>query len=105
MTTSNAMHTRKDYIASNCTHEEYYGQFVNNRILHIVKGKFGVEALKAAFDSDKQLNSIPLVKWDALAKYSFTSDDANKMKECGDYMTLSGQVCILKAAARQLVSE
>jgi hypothetical protein len=25
------------------------------------------------------------------------------MKECGDYLTLAGHICILKEAARQLV--
>lgn len=51
--------------------------------------------------TDKHMNDIPLRKWDSLRIYP--RDGA--MKECGDYLTLAGKVCIAKAAARMIKEE
>ena len=58
------MITRKEYLDGLYTHEQYYGQFVNNRIKTIVLEEIGLERLKAS--TDPNLNDIPLLEWDDL---------------------------------------
>jgi hypothetical protein len=93
------MFTRKDYLAGNCTHEQYYNQFVNQTVKNYVVKAFGIEKIKNAYSQDKSLNSIPLQLWDNIG---IPVEMSNKLKEHGDSYTLAGQVCILKAAARQI---
>ena len=88
------------YLDGNATHQEYYAQFVTPDMLNLVERTFGKKALQDAFDKGAHLNAIPFAKWDALAPY--VSAD---MKPMGDYRTLAGCVCILKAAARQIINE
>jgi len=91
-------YTRKQYLSKECTHAEYYSQFVTASIIASVGRQIGVDRIKAS--SDQHLNDIPLKEWDRL--YLPASDLAAKMKEAGDYLTLSGHVCIAKEAARQI---
>jgi hypothetical protein len=100
--------SRQDRLDNKCSHSEYYNQFVDGTVKAAVKNKFGIDRLKKAFDSGNTSFNSPdfrLSEWDGLAQpYNFIGTNA-KMKELGDYLTLAGQVCILKEAARQLVSE
>lgn len=92
------MKTRQDYLKRECTHREYYAQFVTDSIKNIVASRFGVERLKNALLEDEHLNSIKLIEWDML----HISVD---MSDYGDRLTLAGKNCILKEAARQLCEE
>jgi hypothetical protein len=94
------MFTRQDYINGNCTHEQYYNQFVNESVKNTVISAFGIERIKKAFKEDESLNNIGLHLWDNLYLSYYSLSE--KMKECGDYLTMAGKVCILKAAARQI---
>jgi hypothetical protein len=90
--------TRAQRLANECTHEQYYNQFVNDVIINRVKQYIGKDNIIAALATDKGLNSIPLAKWDGVANNLYNV--SAKMKEAGDYLTLAGGVCIAKAAAR-----
>jgi hypothetical protein len=88
------MITRNDYISGKASHREYYAQFVTPS--HFA-------ALKSMRDrimksTDPHFNDIALKWWDSVSVACPTA----KMKECGDYPTLAGSVCILKEAARQM---
>ena len=96
------MHTRQDYLDNKCTHEDYYSQFVNDHIKNILLSQFGLSELKKAYSKDQYLNTIELYKWDNLAIFV---NCAKQLKECNDYSTLAGKVCILKESARQLIKE
>lgn len=99
--------TRKQYLNKECTHEQYYAQFVTNAIRSLVYNWFGIDQLKEAYKVDINFNSIPLAKWDSFL-HSIGKHPYNlgvSMKEVGDYLTLAGQVCIVKEAARQLVNQ
>jgi len=51
---------------------------------------------------DNHFNNIPLNTWDNMM--TIVPFDINtKLKECGDYPTKAGSVCILKEAAMQIV--
>ena len=86
-------------LANECTHREYYAQFVTPANKADVVRMFGMKALLDS--TDKHLNDLPLRKWDTLSTYNV----AAKMKEAGDYLTLSSVVCINKEAARQVIEE
>lgn len=91
------MKTRKEYMDNLCTHNEYYGQFVTESIKEILKHRIGED--KITNSEDEHFNDIPLKLWDDLPINSTTGD---KMRECDDFLTLGGKVCIYKAAARML---
>lgn len=91
-------YTRQQYLNKECTHAEYYNQFVNATIISRVKQYIGEDRIKEAIKTDENLNNIPLAKWDIVANNLY--DVSAKMKAAGDYLTLAGGVCIAKAAAR-----
>ncbi len=93
--------SRLDYLNKKATHEEYYAQFVTPYLLSVVKAAFPLEALREGLN--EHFNNIPLTRWDSLVPV-VPLEVAAKLKACGDSPTLAGSVCILKEAARQLVS-
>jgi hypothetical protein len=92
--------TRKDYLNNKCTHRQYYAQFVNKSVKSTVLNYYSIKRLKEAFEEDNHFNSLPLQKWDTMHSLFAIS-----MKEVGDYLTKSGNVCIHKEAAKQLIEE
>ena len=110
------MITRHQYLQNTKLHNEYYGQFVTDFIKQMVKRRFGIERLVAAYQEDKNLNNIPLVNWDGLGihlmhpslkneEHSSPYLDHELIKATGQGYSNAGAVCILKEAARQLISE
>ncbi len=93
--------TRQQYMNKECTHQEYYAQFVNNQVLKIVSRFKKKELIEG---KDQHFNNIPLQYWDKML-VPVPFEVFNKMKELGDYPTPSGVVCILKEAARQIVEK
>lgn len=97
------MYTRKQYLNKECTHSEYYQQFVTDYTKRLVSNSLGIERLKNAWNNgDEHFNSIPLGTWDNLTVF-FRCD--KQLREHGDYATLAGKVCILKETARILANE
>lgn len=94
------MKTRKQYLDGECTHEEYYGQFVTREIRQLVSRTFTVPRLVAS--PDPHFNDITLRRWDALAG-SLGKPTEAALRDRGDWLSLAGAVCILKEAARQVV--
>lgn len=99
------MFTRNQYMNGECTHSDYYGQFVTDPIKKLVKTKFGLAYLKNEYAKDQNFNTIALSSWDVL--YYWINSPATKelLLSRGDFMSLAGSVCIAKEAARQLVTE
>jgi len=93
------MFTRKQVLNQECTHSEYYGQFVTLAHKETVLNIIGLWPLKKTAGN---MSKIDLSTWDAIKAPAGT---ANKMKLAGDYLTLSGQVCIAKETARQVYQQ
>lgn len=91
--------TRKQYLNNECTHGQYYGQFVTESTIKTVLSYFSKDELTQCYVEDKHLNNIKLSVWDRMPLYAATY----KMKACGDYLTMSGHVSILKRAARIII--
>jgi hypothetical protein len=97
--------TRKQYMANECTHREYYGQFVTDKIKQAVLRVFSREKLVHAFKKDEDFNTLPLHQWDFIP-HDF-SEFAKAMKEANgnSSISLSDCVCTSKEAARQIIEE
>lgn len=95
--------TRTQYLNGECTHNQYYAQFITCSSAMVFAGSFGIGRLKKAVAQDEHFNSIPLKEWDKLAENIHTKELVSKMKEAGDYVSKGSLVCILKCAARQLI--
>lgn len=87
--------------AKSAMHRAYYSQFVTPaikaRVLMYIKR---AELLES---KDVHFNDIALSRWDAIVKSRLPVGEM--MKQCGDYLTLGGGVCIVKEAARQIVED
>ena len=96
--------TRKQYLDKECTHRQYYAQFVTDQAKGFVRLCITMDALLKSEDEDGCFNDIPLRKWDLYADPcpAYLGD---LLRAAGDYPTLSGMVCIAKEAARQLLEE
>lgn len=91
------MFTRKQYMNKECTHREYYGQFVTAGTIEYVRRGIGEKKIMESSDP-VFFNDIRLYKWDRLVSQV---PGSRKFKEAGDVYTLAGGVCLLKEAARQ----
>ena len=91
------MFTRNQYINKECSHKEYYEQFVTDIVLKYVVESIGSKAILNS--TDKHLNDIPLIMWDRL----YLVDAVARVHNITGYkggVSLSDQVCVAKAAAR-----
>lgn len=98
------MFTRKDYLDKNCTHEQYYSQFVTNHSKALVLGMWDNQTLIDSYQKDDYFNHklTPLKSWDFLAGFLSTP---KIFTEAGGWNTLSEKICILKQSAREMVLE
>jgi hypothetical protein len=97
-----AEYTRKDYMDKNCSHREYYAQFVTEGTRRSVLRSIGKDALLES--TDESLNDIPLKRWDNLLGI-ITGEVDTKMRAGKDWPSAAGKVCIAKEAARQIIEE
>jgi len=105
-------YTRKDYISKKCSHDEYFGQFVDSSLIHLVESFIGSDKIKRS--TDPHFNDIPLKEWDSLhpmirqhcgqsLSISNASTCSENIKRGG--ISLADTVCVAKAAARQIKDE
>lgn len=95
------MLSRKQYLNKECTHSEYYGQYVTEDTKRRVLQRFSKEELEKAYAVDEHLNTIPLHKWDTVG----ISVDRQLLADNGDHLTMAGLNCIRKEAARRIINE
>ena len=93
--------TRKQYMEGECTHDQYYDQFVTQDLKNTVLRS--IPEKQIVMSRDESFNDIPLRSWDWLARLNPV--EPKKFKELGDFTTMAGQICALKAAARQIREE
>lgn len=96
------MYTRKQYLNKECSFEDYYSQFITGAVRHNLTSRKGFLDKLAESKEDNFSDVISLEVWDSFDGGSIAKD---KMKECGDYLTQSGKVCVYKLAARQMLKE
>ena len=106
------MFTRAQYLNKECTHRQYWAQFVNIGMKSMVARTITLERLQRS--TDPHLNDIPLAHWDQMRAGTFAMLDLKKWREIQypEYTdprsigwSMSDNTCLLKEAARQLVEE
>lgn len=93
-------YTLEQYRLKECSHQQYMAQFVTRDTITRVKSHFTIERLVNTEDQ-KNYNTIPIKEWD----HCPLSANLTLLKECGDFLTPSNRVCILKEAARQAIEQ
>ena len=94
------MFTRKERLNNECTHREFFGQFVTQQMMNLVVGRIGGDKLLAS--TDEHLNDIPLRRWDALSGTVRMFITSKQITDAGLHgFSLSDCVCTAKEAARQ----
>lgn len=91
-----AFFTRQQYLKNECTHEQYYQQFITEEVVDRVGFYIGLVILDQS--KDEHLNDIPLKNWDAIPINGLGISE--KLRACGDFLTDAGKVCILKMAGK-----
>lgn len=94
------MYTRKQYLNKECTHREYWGQFVNSHTKNLVRTHIGFSKIMQS--DDPHFNDIPLEKWDAITLGHYSRAILRKVDGC---VSIANQVCTLKESARQIVEQ
>lgn len=107
--------TRAEYMArpkSKESFQEYYGQFDTPAVRRMVLTVARIETLVAAYAQDPHLNTIGLKIWDSAAQW--LPQDVVSLLGKSNASTTSGglrvvshsdKVCVLKAAAVNMVKE
>lgn len=93
--------TRQDYLNGKVSHQDYYGQYVDEIVKRDVLWTISKDKILSSEDDDS-FNDIPLRYWDSLPAWSIV---AAKMRKRGDFLTPAGLVCVAKEAARQIKAE
>jgi len=93
------MWTHADVLNKTCTHDEYFGQFVCDRISDYVQRVIGIDRIRES--SNPHFNDIPLKEWDEMhhAMLLFTTE-WRKQGLIGN--SLADSVCLAKACAKKL---
>ena len=116
------MYTRQQYIHDECTHEQYYAQFVNDEVKNRVIKAFTLKKLLNS--KDEHLNDLSMKVWGllggfvwqvvggqevAVIKPTRSSDilpvDYELLKEAGEGISCSTMVCIYKEAGKQIIRD
>ena len=96
------MHTRKEYMSGDCTHQEFYEQMVTDEIKEGVRKSIGL--FRIMDSTCEHFNDIPLSFWDTLG-WNLSGAIDPQIKAASDHPSLAGRVCVVKAAARMLKRE
>lgn len=87
-----------------CTHEEFYTQFVTPYYVNVVLDQIGMDDILNS--TNEHFNDIPLKKWDSISKCAMAAKiDYDKIKATGATYSLSTFTCILKQAAQMIKDE
>lgn len=114
------MYTRKQRLANECTHDEYWAQLVKPCITDTVLRRFGISRLEDS--TDPHMNDIPLHQWDALHETTrslvasntggildtlraIDESQAKLALERQFTWSLSDSVCVLKRAAKMFIKQ
>lgn len=98
------MFTRSQYMSRECTHREYFGQFVTDGTKKKIVNAFGMRKLIASYKDDSSFGTkqTPLSRWNFVCV--LTSDQCELLWDLsGHPASLSDAVCIYKEAARQIM--
>lgn len=99
---------RADYMAGKVTHRQYYAQFVTPYVTQAVLRAIGRDTIIKS--TNEHFNDIQLYRWDAIIGWSdfgrvpvaLNLGCGKMLRECGDSVSASTLICIMKEAAQQI---
>lgn len=95
------MYTRIDLQNGVCTSDQYYEQFITQRIKNFVVGMIGQEWIMSC----KSLDEIPVQRWNAVAQNLSRLVSKTMLVNCDDCCSLSFGMIIAKKSAQQAKEE
>lgn len=96
--TVKAQFTKKAYMAGECTHEQYYAQFITDDGIAMVQRSTAFKRMIKK--GSKDTSSVEVQVWDLIGT---DGEAVMLLKSLGDFWSISAAVCINKAIARQLL--
>lgn len=101
------MWTRKQYLAGEVSHHDYYSQFITPETRRVVAQTFGTDNLVREYAKDRHLNGLSIRRWDALSFHDTAQGfqvhlpyNREAFALADSYgMTRACAVCIAKTAA------
>ena len=97
------MITKNQYLSGECSKFDYYDQFVDDRVIEIVKRSTTYSKILAAKDKC-DFNDIALSQWDYCTGAILCLLGKSPFREKGDIVTHNALISICKAAARQILA-
>lgn len=95
---------RKDYMNKAVTHHQYYSSVADGARIDLSKHKDLTKWRDMLASGDEHLNKLGLTYWDQLAANNRLSI-AISLKTHGDFWSLAGGVCTIKAAVQRAVEK
>lgn len=92
------MYTRRDYLYSRCSFDEYYGQFITDEVLQYVDNRIG--HINIINSKDENFNDIDIRSWDRIVYNLKPLIDDQILTEAQEGWSLMTGVCIAKMAAK-----
>jgi hypothetical protein len=96
--------TRADYMSGKVTHEQFYRSVVARAGLSLNNHPDVPKWRDMLASGDEHLNKLGLDYWDRLALFC-QSSVSRSLREHGDFYSMAGGVCAVKAAARIAVEK
>lgn len=98
------MFTRKDYMSGKCTEDQYYSQFVTDKVVDVIRRSVTYKYIVQARDK-KDFYDVSAQQWDFATGAILCLIGKEAFKAHDDYVTHNGLICIAKAAARKILLE
>jgi len=92
------MFTRRDYLYTRCSFEEYYSQFITSEVIEYVDAKIGHTNIINS--KDENFNDIDIRNWDKIVYNLKPLVDDQLLIEAQEGWSLMTGVCIAKMAAK-----
>jgi hypothetical protein len=89
-------YTRKQYMAHECTHAQYYEGITDGLTLRMIPRGITRDSIA----TDPHLNNVALKLWDTIA-VGYYDTLAPRFKDAGDILSLAGAVCAVKHMAKR----
>jgi len=98
------MFTRKDYMSGKCTEDKYYSQFVDEKVVDVIRRSVTYKHIIQARDK-QHFYDVSAQQWDFATGAILCLIGKEAFARHGDYVSHNGLICIAKAAARKLIAE
>lgn len=93
-----ALFTKNQFLKDECTHTEYYSQFITPDGIKLVEASPAFKKLKASGSTN--LSDMPLAQWDCIGT---AWDASNLLTTLGDHWSLGISVVINKIIAAHIL--